>query len=201
MWRIFKVTKEDNMMLRVEEGEFGLFYDKDELKTYDDIENKFKNFKLDEEYETELKDEGYESITYFKFFLYNEDDYLFSMKLVINSLTDLRYDDFLSIVIGDEMKTEVLHDFHKDNFIKIKYETKFFKFNEFDDEEEEDEDDNPPPVASSYPSEFCVICYSEKPNILNYPCLHISQCEDCDEKGRFIKCIMCKEEIMYKIKI
>ena len=212
MWRIHKVTKEDNDMVKNIEGEFGLLIDKDELKTYDDIKDKFKNFKLDEEYEMELKDEGCESITYLRFFLSNgiEDEYLFLIKLEVFSMTDLKYELISRFLEEEEDKLNKIYEIYQFFYlIKIKYETKFFKFQRFENEEneneedeDEDEDEKPiPEIQRSFPSDHCIICYTEKPNILNFPCLHICQCEDCEEMGRFTKCSICRKEIQQKILI
>ena len=209
MWRVSREIIQDGAYSKTEEGEFGCFYDKDELKTYNDIKNKFKNFRLDEEHETELKDEGCQSITYLKFYLFNgkkEDIYLFLIRLEVCSMTELKYEFTPNFTLEKQFKDiKDLYSVYESYLIKMKYETKFYKFqrfeNELEDEDEEDEEKEIPPTVSSYHSDQCVICYAEKPNILNYPCLHISQCEACNEKGRFIKCIICKEEIQYKIKI
>ena len=209
MWRIHKETIEADDYTKTEEGEFGLFYDKDELKTYDDIRNKFKNFKLDEEYELELKDEGCQSITYLRFYLYNgneEDICLFLIKLEVCSMTDLKYEFIFIYDAEDEL--DKIHNFHESHLIKIKYETKFYRFNgledenEYEDEDEDEEDDRIPPIIeNSFPSDNCIICYTSKPNILNFPCLHLSQCEGCEEKGKFVKCSICRKEIQRKVKI
>ena len=207
MWRIHKETVESNDYIKEEEGEFGLFYDKDELKSYDDIKSKFRNFKLDQEYEQELKDEGCQSISYLRFFLYNgkeEDIYLFLIKLEVSSMTDLKYEFICLWAVEDEL--ENIHSIHENYLIKIKYETKFYRFNGLEDEDEDEDEDEesekiPPEIKPSFPSNHCIICYTEKPNILNYPCLHICQCEGCEEMGRFTKCSLCRKEIQQKIKI
>ena len=208
MWRIHKITIENSDYIKTVEGEFGLFYDKKELKTYSDIKNKFKNFKLDEEYEQELKDEGCQSITYLRFFLYNgkkEDIYLFLVKLELSSMTDLKYEFIRLFTVEDEL--EDIYDVCENYLIKIKYETKFYKFQGLENEDENEEDENeedekiPPEIEDSFPSNNCIICYTSKPNILNFPCLHISTCKDCEEMGRFIKCSICRKEIQRKVKI
>ena len=201
MWRIHKETIENNDYIKEEEGEFGLFYDKEELKTYSNIKNKFKNFRLDEEYELELKDEGCQSITYLRFFLYNgkeENIYLFLMKLEVSSMTDLTYEFInFSSPVKDELYD--MDDICKNYLIKLKYTTRFYKFNGLEDEE--DEEKIPPIIETTFSSNHCVVCCTEKPNILNFPCLHISQCEDCEKIGRFINCTICRKEIQRKVKI
>ena len=207
MWRIHKETVESNDYIKTEEGEFGLFYDKEELKTYSDIKNKFKNFKLDQEYELELKDEGCQSITYLRFFLYNgkeEDIYLFLIKLEVSSMTDLTY-EFISFSSPEKDELYDMDDICGNYLIKIKYETKFYRFQGLEDENEYEEDEEeekiPPIIETAFGSDHCIICYTAKPNILNFPCLHISQCEDCEEMGRFINCSICRKEIQRKVKI
>ena len=199
MWRTKKIIKEETMFRKFEEGEFIMFYDKNEFKTYDDVKNKFKNFRLDEEYELELKEEGCESLTHFQFFLYDDKEkytILFLLRLEVNSTANFRYYNFTAL---ESYVSEKLDNFHKNNCVKIEYQTEFFKFNPFDDKQEDPKP--PPPYWLSYHYDECVICYEEKPNILNYPCLHLSQCESCDQKGKFFTCVICKKEIEYKVKI
>ena len=209
MWRIHREIVEDNDVIRTERGEYRIFYNEDELKSYDDIKNNFKNFKLDEDYELELKEDGWQSITYLKFYLHNEkeeDTYLFLIKLEVSSMIDLEYELILLFSVEDELKKNIL-DIRGKYSIKLKYDTNFYKLQGLvNDYEDEDEDDDEceleiPPVVLSYPLDHCAICCEEKPNILNYPCRHLSQCEACNEKGKIIKCIICKEKIQRKIKI
>ena len=205
MWRIDKITTEDNDTTKNIEGEFGLFYDKKELKTYSDIKNKFKDFKIDEEYEDELKDEGCQSISYFRFFLYNgkeEDIYLFLIKLEVSSLTELNYEYIYSFTVEDDL--ENIQDVDENYFIKIKYETNFFKFLGLENEDEDDEEETnhiPAIIENSFSSDNCIICLKTKPNILNFPCLHLSLCEECEKIGRFLNCSICRKEIIQKVKI
>ena len=205
MWRINKITTEDNDSTKNIEGEFGLFYDKEELKTYSDIKNKFKDFKIDEEYVNELKEEECQSISYFRFFLTNgkeEDIYLFLIKLEVCSLTELTYEYIYSFTVENDL--EDIQDFSGNYFIKIKYETNFFKFLGLENEYEDDEDENeeiPAIIENSFASDNCLICLKTKPNILNFPCLHLSQCEECENIGRFINCSICRLKIERKVKI
>ena len=118
-----------------------MFYDKEELKTYSDIKNKFKDFKIDEEYVNELKDEECQSISYFRFFLCNgkeEDIYLFLIKLEVCSLTELTYEYIYSFIVENNL--EDIQDFNGNYLLKFKYETNFFKFlgleNEYEKYEE-----------------------------------------------------------------
>ena len=204
MWRINKITTEDNDSTKTIEGEFGLFYDKEELKTYSDIKNKFKDFKIDEEYENELIEEQCKSISSFRFFLTdgNEDIYLFLINLEVCSSTELIYEYYFTSTDDN------INDIHnKENyFLRIKSDSKFLKFIAFEDEEPEIEDEEelytiPAIIENSFSSDNCIICLKTKPNILNFPCLHLSLCEECEKIGRFINCSICRKEINRKVKI
>ena len=206
MQRINKVIVEDNDMVRREKGEYQIFYNENEIKSYDDIKNYFKNFKLDEVYETELKEDGYESISYFRFFLHAEENiFLLLIKLDISLNTDLIYETiYPSTNTQDELR-EIVNQSNGKYPIILKYETDFYKTlrleYEFDEEDEEDELGVTPIIEKSFASDNCIICCVGKPNILNLPCLHISHCESCEEKGRFINCSICRKEIQRKVKI
>ena len=205
MWRINKITTEDNDSTKNIEGEFGLDYDNEELKTYLDIKNKFKNFKIDEEYENELIEEQCESISYFRFFLTNgkEDIYLFLIKLEVCSSTELIYEYYFTSI--DDNIDNIQNLDRENYFLRIKSDSKFFKFLSFEnlnENEDEDEDEKIPPIIeNSFSSDNCIICLKSKPNILNFPCLHLSLCEECEKIGRFINCSICRKEIQRKVKI
>ena len=84
MWCVFKRQTESNDLTYVIEYEFkydnfGNFYN------YDNVKNIFINFTLDEEYENELKDEGYQSLSHILFYLCyaNDSTFLFSATIEI----------------------------------------------------------------------------------------------------------------------
>ena len=212
MQRISNVIVENNDMVLAEKGEYQLFYNKDELKSYDDIKNYFKNFKLDEVYEKELTGADYESISYFKFYLHAEENiFLFHIKLDLTLDTPDTYETlYPSTDTQDELR-KLLTQYDGKYPIILKYETVFYKTlrleYEFDgeyeeyEEYEEDELEIPPIIETGFASDNCIICCVGKPNILNFPCLHISHCESCEEKGRFINCSICRKKIQRKVKI
>ena len=209
MQRISNVIVEDSDMVLAEKGEYRLFYNKDELKSYDDIKNYFKNFTLDEVYEKELTESDYESISYFKFYLHAEENiFLFHIKLdlTLDTLNTYGYETiFPSPDTQDELR-EIVNQYDGKYPIILKYETNFFKRLEYEFGEEDDEEDDfwsppPPIIETGFASDNCIICCVGKPNILNFPCLHISHCESCEEKGRFINCSICRKKIQRKVKI
>ena len=212
MWRINKITTEDNDSTKTIENEFGYYYDNEELKTYSDIKNKFKDFKIDEEYENELIEEQCKSISSFRFFLTNgkEDIYLFFISLEVCSSTELIYEYYFTSI---DDNIDNIQNLDKENyFLRIKSSSKFLKFAAFEDEDEsEDEepetDDEeelgiiPTIIENGFSSDNCLICLNNKPNILNFPCLHLSLCEECEKIGRFLNCSICRKLIKRKVKI
>ena len=50
-------------------------------------------------------------------------------------------------------------------------------------------------IKTTINEEECVICYENKPNILYSDCCHIAVCYECDTKGRFRSCPMCRKKI------
>ena len=207
MNRLYKEIIEDNDVIRREKGQYRLFYNI-ETKSYDDIKNYFKNFKLDEVYEKELTECGYENITYLRFFLQAEEDiFLFLIKLDVNLDKYIIFEtSYPSNNTQSELRKLLLH-YNGRYPIILKYETDFYKTLRLEyelDEEESDEEDEleiPPIIETGFASDNCIICCVGKPNILNFPCLHISHCESCEGKGRFINCSICREKIQRKVKI
>ena len=201
MWRINKITTEDNDSTKTIENEFGYYYDNEELKTYSDIKNKFKDFKIDEEYENELIEEQCKSISSFRFFLTNgkEDIYLFLINLEVCSSTELIYEYYFTSI---DDNIDNIQNLDKENyFLRIRSSSKFLKFVPFEDESEEELQMIPTIIENSFSSDNCLICFKNKPNILNFPCLHLSLCEECEKIGRFINCSICRIKIERKVKI
>ena len=50
-------------------------------------------------------------------------------------------------------------------------------------------------IKTSINEEECVVCYENKPNILYSDCCHIAVCYECDTKGRFRSCPMCRKKV------
>ena len=45
----------------------------------------------------------------------------------------------------------------------------------------------------------CVVCLTNYPNILFFPCLHWCVCEECEETQPFRTCPYCRSEIYRKV--
>ena len=206
MWCIFKRQTEDNDTTYKIKYEFK--YDNfEKFNNYDDVKNHFINFTLDEEYENELKDEGYNSLSHIYFYLCcaNEYTFLFAITIEITrDSLDYRYyfkendfEDFYTFLSNYKDK-EYLHIF-------MRMDSDFYKQMPFIEElmsdEEYDNDNIPPIIENSFSSDNCLICLNHKPNILNFPCLHLSICEECEKIGRFINCSICRIKIERKVKI
>ena len=55
------------------------------------------------------------------------------------------------------------------------------------------------PVESSFTTDKCCICLTEKPDIILFPCLHNTVCLQCEERGKLSKCPTCRLKINRKI--
>ena len=203
MWCVFKRQTESYDSSYVMNYEFK--YDSFEnFNNYDDVKNHFRNFTLDEEYEDELKDEGYESFSNIIFYLCFADDdtLLFSTTIEITDdnpiytfhFKENDFEDFYSFLSNYK---------NKDLHILMKMETKFYRQRVLHEEEfvSDDDEEIPSIIENSFSSDNCTVCLINKPNILNIPCLHLSLCEECEKKGRFINCSICRVKIERKVKI
>ena len=71
-------------------------------------------------------------------------------------------------------------------------------------EESEDEileNENHITVRKSFNSDKCVICLSNKPDILFINCLHRCVCLECEKRRPFNRCPSCRTDISMKINI
>ena len=203
MWCVFKRQTESYDSSYVMNYEFK--YDSFEnFNNYDNVKIHFRNFTLDEEYEDELKDYGYESFSNIIFYLcfVNDDTFLFSTTIEITDdnpiytfhFKENDFEDFYNFL--SKYKDKDLH-------ILMKMESKFYRQRVLHEEEfiSEDDEEIPPIIENSFSSDNCIICLKTKPNILNFPCLHLSLCEECEKIGRFLNCSICRKEIKRKVKI
>ena len=65
----------------------------------------------------------------------------------------------------------------------------------WEDYNSEDEDEDEEPTRKTISEPECIICFEKTPNILYLECLHLCVCNDCDIKGKFHKCPMCRTKI------
>ena len=84
--------------------------------------------------------------------------------------------------------------------ISISYD---FLFDTYTFEEDEDEVDLVFNEAiNTINEEECVVCYTNKPNIIYTDCYHFCVCSDCDKEAKLISCPLCRMPIKSnKIKI
>ena len=64
-----------------------------------------------------------------------------------------------------------------------------------------EEDKNPIPVSKPFVSDQCVVCLSNKPNLIFINCLHCCVCLECEKRRPFNKCPSCRTNILMKINI
>ena len=192
---------------------YNFMYDSiSELKSYRDYLNKFRGFTLDE-YEDELKNEGYQSYSNIVFFLRHREDFsvLFSMTLEIaNNITDYTYyfNEYETNNITEQNINDMLNKYKntfENLYIEIVMNTKFYctmsLLNDLETDDEEFDNEIPSIIENSFNSDSCLVCLTNKPNILNFPCLHLSVCERCEETGCFINWSICRVKIERKVKI
>ena len=206
MWCVFKRQTENYDSTYVIRYEFK--YDNFEnFNNYDDVKNKFINFTLDEEYENELKDEGYQSLSHILFHLCYSGDSTFLFSATIEITDD-------NPIYTFHFKENDFEDFYsflsnykdKELYIFMGMSSTFYRQRALREEFENYEDDNeenqiPVIIENSFSSNNCTVCLNNHPNILNFPCLHLSLCEECEKIGRFINCSICRRKIKRKVKI
>ena len=216
----------DRSYFNVEKDAKLIFEDIGEEKTYENIVNKFKNFRFEEEFINELKEEfECQSRSHIVFginFNISEgfiDFYLLlTMTLDIPNRDEVEYEVFpiLSDALNDDKKVNDLlkNNLYEKVYVSATMNTKFFIqrgldiMNQYEEEAEElfdegyDDDESPPAIIESpFISDNCSICLSAIPNILNIPCLHLSVCSQCEEIGKLVKCSVCRKKIERKVKI
>ena len=204
MWCVFKRQTESNDSSYVMRYEFK--YDSFEnFNNYDDVKNHFINFTLDEEYENELKDEGYQSLSHILFHLCYSGDSTFLFSITIEITDD-------NPIYTFHFKENDFEDFYsflsnykdKELYIFMGMSSTFYRQRALREEEPETDDEEnqiPAIIENSFSSDNCTVCLNNKPNILNFPCLHLSLCEECEKIGRFINCSICRRKIKRKVKI
>ena len=191
------------------------------FKTYEEVYNKFKDFRFDEQFINEIKDEFECQIySYIVFTIYFDDIYqnLFCAEMEIPNRNEIIYKIHPpSNCI--ETKT-IINDFLQSRFIKkvwvqARINITFHVLNGLDmyeryqEESEEDEEENlededePKQIQIEKPfiSDNCSICLEAKPNILYLPCRHLAVCSSCEEAWPLINCSVCRKTIQRKIKI
>ena len=129
--------------------------------------------------------------------------------------TESSYELYIDLIENEEVIHKDIYSMSYDNIEeKINIENKFddnsiidglfcivIKITKFDFNPEEDYDYYRE-IRTTINEEECVICYENPPNILYSDCCHISVCYECDTKGRFSSCPLCRRKIKtQKIKI
>ena len=124
--------------------------------------------------------------------------------------TESSYKLYVDLLEGEEVVQKHIYSMSYDNIedkinIENKYDDNsiidglfsiviFINLYKFDFNPEEDYDYYRE-IRTTINEEECVICYENKPNILYSDCCHIAVCYECDTKGRFRSCPMCRRKI------
>ena len=192
-------------------------------ETYQSLCDKFKEYRFEEHIQNlreEFECQSHSTLIFYIVFEFKEktNEYImFCSELEIPSRDEIEYNVHS---VADEMEDEFfyMNNYNK-IYIKAKMSTRFFInrsldiMNQYEAEQLEDlhdegdegyQDDpsvSPVIIETCFISDKCSACLSEKPNILNIPCLHLSICNKCEEVGKLIRCLVCREKIERKIKI
>ena len=179
------------------------------ITNYNIVKNHFTNFKIDREYNNFLTDQGDHSLSYLRFNLCkneDEEDFvsLFSIMIETDPVIEPTYIYYFREDIED-FNDFLSENTNLENFnITIEMDTTFYLnlTNEpnYDEDESENKEETVP-VEDVFKIEECCICLTNKPNIINIPCLHLSICQECEKGGKFKKCVTCRKSINRKIKI
>ena len=145
-------------------------------KYLDDIISQYKNYYFGDNQAKE---------SYYRLYIGMVKDYEFNEYNVYS----INYDNIKN-KISNENKYSFNFEIEGDFNIFINVTTKWW---EDYDSESEDEDEEPTRKTISEPE--CIICFEKTPNILHLECLHLCVCNDCDIKGKFHKCPMCRTKI------
>ena len=194
-----------------------------ETKKFDSILEKFNNYRFVEhlDFLRNYHDcQSYSTILFSIIFIINGEERKFFLFTGSIQISDRNNIDYASSTIYEDVeeREKIVDDLLKYNlydkvFVRGEMDIKFYKMRSldlFEDYEEEadegisddDDDDTIPAIIESpFISDNCSICLSEKPNILNIPCLHLSVCSSCEETGKLLKCSVCRKKIERKIKI
>ena len=180
------------------------------INNYQVIKDHFTNFTIDREYENFLTDQSNHSLSHLKFKLQHINEggnwvNLFSITIETNPVIDPIYMYYFNEdynAFPGPFNNFLNFNTNLENFyIRIEMETKFYLFNIEDENEEEIEDEEKVPIEDVFKIEECSVCLTNTPNIINIPCLHLSICKECEEKGKFKKCVTCRRSINRKILI
>ena len=215
-------TREIRRSQSSHEKEYHYIYNSNNLKNiknYDDVKNQFNNFSLWEEFEYELMHEEHRQymsksycIVFICYGMPNRDydsALLFSFEIDITSLIGPDYNYSFK-----ESDFSIFNNFLKRNknkmdeiYLSIRSKTTFYHDYLIPSpaSQPESEDENydriPAIIEDSFATDNCLVCLTNQPNILNFPCLHLSVCKSCEETGRFLNCSVCRKKIERKVKI
>ena len=154
-------------------------------KYLDDIVSQYKDYYFD-------NDQAKES--YYRLYVGMEKDYEFNEYNVYS----INYDNIRD-KICNEIKYSFNFEIEGDFNVYIDVLVNWW---EDYDSNTEDEDEDEEPTRKTITEAECIICFEKTPNILYLECMHLCVCNDCDIKGKFYKCPMCRTKIKNnKIKI
>ena len=103
-----------------------------------------------------------------------------------------------------EILFEIHIDFEKDySSIDREYDEEYSGPPDDSEDEtaDEPEEKEPAPIRKPFNTGQCVICLTNKPDLLFIDYLHSCLCLECEEASPLVKCPSCRTEISTKLKI
>ena len=194
-------------------------YSSDDLgdNTFMGIINKYRDYRFEEHIESLRAEFDCQSHSHISFYLeYKVNDFCQNINLFCATMEIFNREeiDYFVDIADDiaEVREPIINDLLKNDYAKNRVKaivcTKFYinrsldLENQYDPEESEEE---PAafslPVETTFTTDKCCICLTEKPDIILVPCLHKSVCLQCEEKGKLTTCPTCRLMITRKIKI
>ena len=182
-------------------------------KTFDNIKNKFINYRFTEwidEIKYKHNCKSHSLIIYkLKFKIDNTltQFLLFSAEMDISGEDEVEFRvNTITDSIENYYKIKVNKFFneseYEDVYVKAEMTTNYHLWMLLNDEEDSDNNDQLSPIIEScFINNNCTICLSALPNILFFPCLHLATCEKCEKVGKLFKCSVCRKLIIRKVKI
>ena len=215
------IREEERDRYRIKEVSCFKSFNLGENKTFNDIKNKFVNYRFTEWIDEmrykhncrssssiifKLKFRKELIITRFLLFILEMD--IFGDGEVDFKIMNTDFEDYFRYEANKIFNEKEYDDVYVKAVMSTTYDLLSPLVNEYEQEqiedlhdEGDDEDLTPVIIESCFMSDNCTICLSSPPNILFTPCLHFAVCERCEKNGKLIICSVCRETIERKIKI
>ena len=119
-----------------------------------------------------------------------EDDY-FTEKFIYA----LRYNNIENKITWENKYDDDLTPLDGDFNLKLEVNGRVVNYYEVNQDSDYEEYQTPKSYKKAISETECIICFENKPNMLFLDCMHLCVCNECDRKGKFTKCPMCRTKL------